>query len=495
MRYVLGIDIGSYSSKGVLLDSDGRILATVQRKHQMGIPGPGRAEHDAQSDWWEGFIELAQRLLAQTGINPADIAAVGCSGIGPCVLPVDDAGRPLRKAILYGVDTRAQAEIAELNTLLGEETVLARCGNALTTQSVGPKIRWLAKNEPEVYRKTDKIVGCSSYLIYQLTGRWVIDHYSASCYTPCYDLANGRWNDEMTRRICPPEWLPEIIWSSEIAGHISLAAAKITGLTAGTPVIAGTIDSASEAVSVGVQNAGDVMVMYGTTAFFIQVKQQLDIDARYWSAPYVFPHTWSAMGGLATGGAITQWLVQGIIRPPQEADAFALLTQEAMQSPAGANGLLVLPYFSGERTPINDPNAKGMFFGLTLAHTRGDLFRAVLEGIGHAVRHNLDTFAEKEAAKTLYAVGGGVKNPVWMQAVCDIANVEQQVRQYTVGAALGSAFLAGIGANIFTRRDIDRINPLSHCLKPQDANKAVYERDHQLYLSLYQRTKDIMARL
>jgi xylulokinase len=492
MRYLLGVDIGSYSSKGVLLDEEGRITATAQRRHEMRIPGPGLAEHDAETDWWSGFCELSRQLISQSGVDPADIAAVGCSGIGPCVLPIGEDNEPLRSAILYGIDTRAQVEIEELNEELGERRIFEQCGNALSSQSVGPKIRWLEKNEPEIYARTRKIVGCSSYLVFKLTGRWVVDHYGASCYTPCYDLASLGWNTATTSPICPVEWLPEIVWTSEIAGTIHDAAAAATGLRPGTPVIAGTIDSASEAVSVGVQSPGDLMIMYGTTAFFIQVNRTLSIDPRCWAAPFLFPGTWSTMGGLATAGALTHWFRDNVAGKPDDEGFFGSIAEEAMASPPGANDLLVLPYFSGERTPINDPLAKGVFFGLTLAHSRGDLYRAMIEGIGHAVRHNLETFAEIEPRRFVYAVGGGVQNRLWIQSVSDIAKVEQRVRRHTVGAALGSAFLAGLGIGVFERQDIETINPVDSAVKSNRDHSTVYDRHHAMYLRLYENTKGLM---
>lgn len=495
MRYLLGVDIGSYSSKGVLLDEAGTIVATAQRRHEMRIPAPGLAEHDAEADWWAGFCTLSQSLLVQSGIDPAAIAAVGCSGIGPCMLPIGANGRPLRPAILYGVDTRARHEINVLNAELGERVIFERCGNALTTQSIGPKIRWLQNNEPEVFAKTKKIATCSTYQIYRLTGRWVIDHYSASSCTPCYDLHELRWNEDMIHAICPADWLPDIAWSSDVIGQVDTRGARETGLAVGTPVVAGTIDSASEAVSVGVQNPGDLMIMYGTTAFFIQVNGNRRMDPRYWAAPFLFPDTWCVMGGLSTSGALTHWLGRQIFNLPDEDATFAAMAQEAERSPAGANGLIVLPFFSGERTPINNPNARGMIFGLTLAHTRADLYRATIEGIGHAVRHNLDTFAEGGLPSTVYAVGGGVKNALWMQAVSDIAKTDQHICRHTSGAAFGSAFLAGLGVQIFNRQSITRINPIETRVSPRPANHHRYERDHKIYLRLYAQTKDLMSEL
>ncbi len=495
MRYLLGIDIGSYSSKGVLLDEVGSIVATAQRRHAMRVPGPGRAEHDAEADWWSGFRELSRTLLADSGVPPERIAAVGCSGIGPCMLPVDAAGRPLRPAVLYGVDTRARQEILDLNAELGAEKIFAHCGNALTTQSVGPKIRWLQKHEPDVFARTARIVTCSTYLTHRLTGRWVVDHYTAACFTPCYDLRGRRWNPELTGPICPPAWLPELAWSSDVVGVVTPAAAAETGLAVGTPVVAGTVDAASEALSVGVFRPGDLMIMYGTTVFFIEVVPTAQADPRYWAGPYLFPDTWSIMGGLATSGALTHWWRSKIFDLPDTEEVFADLATAAARSPAGADGLIVLPFFSGERTPINDPTARGMVFGLTLAHTRADLYRATIEGIGHAVRHNLDTFAEACRAETVYAVGGGAQNPLWIQAVSDISGVSQRLRRHTTGAALGSALLAGIGVGLIARTDIDSLNPVIRTIEPNISNRAGYDRDHGIFLDLYARTKPHMRSL
>ena len=495
MRHLLGIDIGSYSSKGVLLDEAGALVATAQRRHEMRIPAPGRAEHDAEADWWGGFCALSRRLIIESGIAPESIAAVGCSGIGPCMLPVDAEGQPLRPAVLYGVDTRARQEIAELDAELGAAEIFARCGNALTTQSVGPKVRWLQRHEPAIFARTAKIATCSTFLTHRLTGRWVMDHYTASCFTPFYTLREHRWNPAMIRPICPPEWLPELAWSGEVIGAVTPTAAGATGLAAGTPVVAGTVDAASEALSVGVARPGDLMIMYGTTVFFIGVVPEAQADPRHWSGPYLFPDSWSVMGGLATSGALTHWWRDRIFGLRDSDRAFTDLADAAAGSPPGANGLIVLPFFSGERTPINDPTARGVVFGLTLAHDRADLYRATIEGIGHAVRHNLDTFAERSRLGSVYAVGGGAQNALWMQAVSDIAGVTQRVRRHTTGAALGSALLAGIGTGLFAASDIEHFNPVEREIVPHGPNRAVYDRDHALYLDLYANTRMQMRAL
>lgn len=493
--YLLGVDIGSYSAKGVLLSESGEIVATSTHAHEMRVPGPGLAEHDADADWWGGFCAVTKQLLQETGIDPKKIASVGCSGIGPCMLPVDANGKALRPAVLYGIDTRAKEEITELTNRYGADFILRHSGMALTTQAVGPKMLWLARHEPGIMAQATRIVGCPTYLVQRLTGVCVVDHYGAANYAPFYDVEKLCWDTDLTREVCDPNLLPEARWTSEIAGHIHTNAAKETGLSEGTPVIVGTVDAAAEATSVGVLSHGDLMVMYGTSIFFIEVVPALHRDARHWSAPYLFPNTWAAMGGVSTGGALTHWFRREIAQLQDRDAGFASLQEQAAQSPPGANGLIALPYFSGERTPINDPNARGMMFGLNLTHQRADLYRALLEGVGHATRHNLDMFDEVYPTRAIYAVGGGVNNSLWIQSSVDIANKPQRVRRHTVGAAMGSAFLAGIGVGMFKANDIERINPVEREIKPQNTLRRLYDRDHKIFKQLYESTKSLMQNL
>lgn len=261
MSYTLGVDIGTYEAKACLVDGAGRVIAEASRRHDMQIPEPGWAEHDAEKDWWQGFVTLTRQILAETGIDPREIKGIGCSGIGPCMLPVDAKGRPLMNAVLYGVDTRAAQEIEELTEIIGEETLLRRTGNSLTSQSVGPKILWLKRRRPKLFEECRHIMNSTTYLVFKLTGEVVIDHYSAASYHPYYDIESQGWTEAYDSLIAPVSLLPRILWSTEIAGHITAAAARETGLAIDTPVIVGTIDAASEAVSVGVQNPGQMMLM------------------------------------------------------------------------------------------------------------------------------------------------------------------------------------------------------------------------------------------
>ncbi len=490
MTHTLGVDIGTFESKGVIADAGGEVVAMATRPHRMLVPQPGWAEHRPREDWWGDLVAIVRELLTTSGLEPRAIDAVATSAIGPCMLPVDAAGEPLMNAVLYGVDTRASAQIAALNAQIGEASILEACGNALTSQSVGPKILWLREQHPEVFARTARFFTSTTYLVWRLTGEYVIDHYTAANFSPLYDVRRLGWSAELAVGIVEPDRLPRACWSTEVAGRVSAVAAAETGLAEGTPVIVGTVDAVAEAVSVGVQAPGDMMLMYGSTIFIIEVTDRPVRDPRLWYAPWLVAGSHASMAGLATSGTLTRWFRDELAR---DAD-FAELVAEAEASPRGAKGLLCLPHFSGERTPIHDPQAKGAFVGLDLTHTRGDLFRAVLEGIAAGTAHVMDTYRDVGAPpERVYAVGGGTQNPVWLQATSDLGGVTQLVRQRTVGAAYGDAFLAAVAVGTASPADIERWNPVVRTVTPERV--PAYERQYPLWKALYERTADIAHQL
>jgi xylulokinase len=496
MKHYLGIDIGTFESKGVLVDEAGRIVASAARPHKMLVPQPGWAEHRPREDWWEDVTTITRKLLADSKVAPESIRAVGTSAIGPCMLPVDGDGEPLMNGVLYGVDTRAAKEIEELTGKIGEDVLVDRCGNALTSQSTGPKILWLKRNRPEIFAKTHKVLTSTSFIVHRLTGRYVIDYYTAANTSPLYLAEKLAYSNTLSNEIIELERLPEIAWTTDIAGTVTKKAAEETGLVAGTPVIVGTIDAAAEALSVGVLDPGDMMVMYGSTIFIIMLTAKRVRDPRLWYAPWLFPGEHASMSGLATSGTLTHWFREQFARELDPANAAPALAAEAAASPAGARGLVVLPYFSGERTPIHDPQAKGVVFGLNLTHTRGDVFRAFLEGIAFGTNHIIDTYLEAGAEpRSLFSVGGGTKNKVWAQATSDVSGRRQIIREKTIGASYGDAFLAAVAVGDMKRGDIRAWNPVGSEFTPDPATADVYARQYGVYRDLYAQTRDLMRRL
>ncbi|MEL6168719.1 MAG: FGGY-family carbohydrate kinase [Pseudomonadota bacterium] len=489
MTITLGLDIGTFESKGVLVE-DGRVLALATAPHEMLVPRPGWAEHRPEEDWWADTVTIIGKLLATPGIAPTDIKAVALSAIGPCLVPTGSDGRALMNAILYGVDNRAATEVNEMTREIGEDRILATSGNALTSQAVGPKILWLKRHRPEIFAAAETLGTSTTWLVQRMTGARVIDHYTAANFAPLYDIAAQDWTTDLVPDLVDPARLPRLLWSTEIAGEVTPDAAEATGLAPGTPVTCGTIDAAAEAVSVGLRGTGDMMMMYGSTIFLITLTPDRLIDGRLWSAPWLFPGQHASMAGLATSGTLTHWFRDQFAREVPREDAFPTLAAEAHASPPGAKGLLMLPYFSGERTPIHDPNAKGTFFGLNLTHTRGDLYRALIEGIAYGTRHVTDTYAELGAPPArLLAVGGGTKNRLWLQATSDISGLDQIVAEITTGAGFGNAFLAALAIGAAKADDIDTWNPAAETIAAE--RHPAYEAAYPLFRSLYTATRDI----
>ncbi len=489
MTHTLGIDIGTFESKGVIARADGTVVATAATPHRMQVPQPGWAEHDPEADWWGDCVTLTRRLLAASGLPPSAIAGLAISAIGPCMLPVDGAGRPLMNGVLYGVDTRAGAQIAALNAAIGEDRILATCGNALTSQAVGPKILWLKQTHPDLFARTARVLTSTSFIVGRLTGEWVIDHYTAANFAPLYDVAALDWTEALAPGLIGRDRLPRLLWSTDIAGTVTRAAAEATGLAEGTPVTCGTIDAAAEAVSVGVAAPGDTMVMYGSTIFLIQVTAAPVRDPRLYYAPWLVPGLHGSMAGLSTSGTLTHWFRDHLARDLGPG-AFATLTAEAAATDKGARGLLCLPYFSGERTPIHDPLARGAFFGLNLTHGRGEMFRAVLEGIAAGTAHVFETYTQAGAPPArLRAVGGGTQNAVWMQATSDMAGLSQEICARTTGASYGDAFLAAVALGLALPDEIAAWNPVARSVAPQDV--PAYRRQYPLWKRLYTQTRDI----
>lgn len=471
---VIGVDIGTSSSKGVLVGLDGTLIRSAVREHTPARPGPGRFEMDA-SVWWNEFTALAREL---TAAGDTTVVAVGVSGMGPCVLLTDEHDTPLRPAILYGVDTRSVAQIRRIEEKLGAEEIIRRGGSALTTQAAGPKIAWVAEEEPELYGRARRLYMPSSWLVRKLTGAYVLDHHSASQCSPLYDTHAGDWYAPWAAEVAPGIELPPLRWSGEAAGVLTAEAARETGLPAGIPVTTGTVDAWAEALSVGAQHTGDLMLMYGTTMFLIHTVPQPLTSASLWGTVGALPGTRNLAGGMATSGAITNWL-RDLFADADHGE----LTRLAAESGPGANGLLMLPYFSGERTPVMDPDARGVIAGLTLSHTRGDLYRAALEATGFGVRHNIEVI---EAAggdiRRVVAVGGGTQGSLWTQIVSDITGRPQELRAVTIGASYGGALLA---AQLVSTASVDEWNPVRETVAPRASHAGRYEELYALYRRLY----------
>ncbi len=492
-RFLLGVDIGTFSSKGVLVREDGEVAAECMVEHSLDIPSPGRAEHDPEKVWWRDFLLICGDLLKKTGIEPGAIEGIGVSTISPAIVVVDGEGRALRPAILYGIDTRATEEIAELERATGTQ---------LSSQSASPKVMWIRRHEPEVWARTRWILNGSGYLNLRLTGARTIDIYDAAIFAPFFDTIKGAWSKSIAPLVAPVDMMPDPTWTSSVMGRVTREAARETGLAAGTPVITGTADAAAEAVGAGLAKPGDMMLMYGSSTFFILRTEGLMAPRGFWASRFLEKDTFVVAGGTATAGSLTRWFRDNFAGGELAAErsgggnAYAALSRLTASSPPGSRGVVVLPYFSGERTPLNDPDARGMIFGLTLGHTRADIYRAVLESVGFSIRHNIEALeAEGCRASRILAVGGGTRNPAWLRIVSDIAGIEQVVPARQIGASYGDAFLAGIGVGMFSgTSEARRWLREGETVQPDPAHRPLYDATYGLYRELYARNAELMRR-
>lgn len=487
MDLLLGIDMGTGSTKGVLVDAAGTVIASETVAHAMNLPRPGWAEVDAEGLWWREVCEIAARLTAQMPTGGV-LQAMCVSGVGPCLVLCDADLRPLRPAILYGIDTRATAEIASLTEEFGEDAILDRAGTLLSSQAVGPKLEWVYQHEPEVFASAAGWYGSNSYIAAKLTGEYVMDHHTASQCDPLYATRDFEWNQPWSRRICRNLPLPRLVWPSEVVGTVHAEAAAATGVPVGTPVVAGTVDAYSEAFSVGVRHPGDQMLMYGSTMFLVQIIDAYHSDPTLWTTAGIEHGSLALAAGTSTAGSLIGWLQTVTGGAP-----FDELMAEASRVPPGSEGLLVLPYFAGERTPVFDPQARGVLAGLTLRHGRGHLFRAAYEGISFGIRQILERFDDAHTGTRTVAVGGGLRSPVWAQAVSDITGRVQEVPEQAIGASYGDALLAAIGVGLVPpETDWTKIQ---REIKPNTETRALYDDLYGTWCELYPATKEQVHRL
>lgn len=500
--YILGVDIGTSGSTGVIIDTDLNVVESASVDHGVSNPRPGWAEHDADGIWWNDFVRITHRLLDGSGPSPEEIVGVGVSALHAAMVPLNAAGDPLRPAILYGVDTRSGKEIELLNERIGRDRIYEACGNALTFQSVGPKIHWYRRHEPELFERTETILDATSFVVSKLTGEWTMDNAIAAFFHPLYDPAELTWNDRMLAEMDLDRSLfPETGWSTEVAGEVTAEAASETGLAAGTPVIVGTGDALASQVSVGAVDPGDAIFMYGTTGVIYTTLAEQRSTPELWSFPHCLEGQYTIAGGMATSGAIVEWFRDEFggdaVDQATGKASFRTLNERAAEIDPGSEGLMILPYFSGERTPINDAAARGTVTGLTLSHTKYHVYRAILEGIGYGFRHHLETMWDAGVPiDSVRSIGGGAQSGLWRQVVSDVTGVAQEYVKDPLGSPLGGAYLAGLGTDVF-----DGLGPLrsrttvAETTEPDADTTAVYDDYYEVYRDLYPDIREQMHQL
>lgn len=501
--YFMGIDTGTYESKGVIVDEEFNIVATHAVAHGMENPKANYFEHDADKVWWHDFCEISNELLAKSKIDPKNIKAIGASALGADCLPVDKNCNPLRKAILYGIDARAVEEMEWLTDYWGEEQIKKWFGRPLCSSDVMPKILWIKNNEPEIYEKTYKFLTGSSFITAKLTGNYTVDRFlGLASFNPLYN-SDGTPNEKTCEPICRPDQLATVMNTIDIAGYVTEKAAKETGLAKGTPVIVGTDDAGAEAISTGVLQPGDMMLMFGSSLYMILCTDRLVNDNRIWREEFIIPNTFDISAGTNAAGTLTRWFRDNFYTDCLEKEketginAYELMMDGIDKISVGSDGLITLPYFAGERTPINDPFAKGMIFGLTLAHKKEHLYRSALESVGYSIAQHFKIFEEHNVKiNKIMAVGGGTKNHFWMQIISDITGKEISTAAVTIGASFGDAMMAAMGIDYFDCfADLSKLIKTGDKYIPNINNHEKYKKYQKIFDELYLVNKDLMYKL
>lgn len=503
--FFMGIDTGTYESKGIIIDNEFNVIATHTAAHGMENPKPNYFEHDADKVWWHDFCEISNALLEKSGLDSSDIISVGASALGADCLPVDENCNPLRKAILYGIDARATEEMKYLTEYYGEEQIKTWFGRPLCSSDVMPKILWIKNNEPDVYAKTHKFLTGSSFITAKLTGNYTVDRFlGLASFNPLYN-SDGTPNTETCKPICRPDQLADVMSTIDIAGYVTEKAAQETGLKVGTPVIVGTDDAGAEAISTGVLQPGDMMLMFGSSLYMILCTDKLVDDDRIWREEFIIPNTFDISAGTNAAGTLTRWYRDNIFPECLELEketetgvnAYSEMMKGIEEIPAGSDGLITLPYFAGERTPINDPLAKGVLFGLKLSHTKQHMYRSALEAVGYSIAQHFKIFEEHSVSvDKIMAVGGGTKNPQWMQMVSDITGKTIHTASITIGASFGDAMMAAMGIHYFDSfAEFSSIIKAGNTYTPNMEKHKVYQHYLEIFEELYTSTKELMHRL
>lgn len=445
MSYFLGIDSSTTATKALLMDEDGRVVSIGRSEYGFETPKPLWSEQSPES-WWLATVDAIKQALAEAEIDGASVRALGMTGQMHGLVLLDKAGEVLRPAILWN-DQRTQAECDEIRELVGRDRLISVTGNDALTGFTAPKILWVARNEPEIYENIDRVLLPKDYVRFRLTGEYAIDKAGGSG-TILFDLAARDWSSEITRDIgIDPSWLPPTFEGTAVTGGLTGEAATATGLTPGTPVVAGGGDQAANAVGVGAVSPGVIAMSLGTSGvvFASTDHPAIEPEGRLHAFCHAVPNTWHLMGVMLSAAGSLRWF-RDTVSP---GTSYQSLDAAAASVHAGANGLLFAPYLSGERTPYPDPLARGAFVGLTLRHGVGHMARSVLEGVAFGLRDSVELIASMTTLGEVRVSGGGAQSGVWLQIIADVTGLPVRVVGTAESAAHGAALLAGTGFGAF----------------------------------------------
>lgn len=494
MKYLLGIDIGTSGTKTVLFDRGGNPISSSTAEYPLYQPEIGWAEQDPQ-DWWKAVCITINQVIKDSNINPESISGIGLSGQMHGLVMLDGDGNVLRKSIIW-CDQRTAKECVEITEKVGEKRLIDITANPALTGFTASKILWVRNNEPEIYEKCRKILLPKDYIRYMLTGEFATEVSDASGMQ-LLDIKNRCWSKEVLNALdIPIEYLGDVHESIVVSGKVHKKAAEVTGLKEDTPVVGGAGDQAAGAIGNGIIKSGQISSTIGTSGVVFAHLDEPIIDekGRVHTFCHAVPGAWHMMGVTQGAGLSLKWFRDNFCTNEIEVakgmgiDPYVLMTKEAEKVPAGSRGVIYLPYLMGERTPHLNPKAKGVFFGLSAAHTKNEMLRAVIEGVSYSLLDCMEIIKDTGMNPTNVMVsGGGGKSELWRQILADMFNCKVSTNKSSEGPALGVALLAGVGTGVY--KDIDEACSIAISENsvqfPKEENSLVYKRYYEIYKKIY----------
>jgi xylulokinase len=496
-QLLLGIDVGTTGTKAALFTPDGRLRALGQAEYPIYHPRPGWAEQDPE-DWWQAVCAAVPQALAGVPGGAGQVAGVALSSQAPTMLPLNRAGQPVRPALIW-MDRRADAEAVQLGEQVGQSRLVDITGNRADPYYVAPKLLWFRTHEPERFAETAWFVQVNSYIGYKLTHELALDNVHAALLQ-LQDWRSADWSAEVCSACgVEPRQFPPVHSGWHVLGQVTTEAAEATGLLPGTPVILGTVDGAAAALEAGAVEPGIAAEMTGTSTVLLMTNASGIVEPAFIAMPHAVPGVHLLLGALATSGASLRWyrdqfgLAEASAARQLGLDSYDLLTMQAAKAEPGSSGVIFLPYMMGERSPIWHTNARGVFFGLTLATPRGALIRAILEGTAFALKHNVEVAQQAGVSfSEIRSVGGGARSALWNQIKADVLGLPILLPQTGVGAAFGAAVLAGMGLGLYpdVRHSLHDMVRIEACCEPNWQNHALYQELYQVFRGIYDNLRE-----
>jgi xylulokinase len=490
---VIGLDIGTTSTISIAVRVPDQILHMASRPVTLASPRPSWAEEDP-AQWWSNTCAVLRETIAALPEGPQSLAGLCVTGMLPAVVLLDADGKVLRPSIQQS-DGRCGEEVEGLKHEIDEAAFLQRTGNGVNQQLVAAKLRWIARHEPDVFSRIATVFGSYDYINWRLTGRRAVEQNWAleAGFT---DVATGKIADDLVALAgIPRSAVPDRTVTHEQMGTVTAEAARETGLPEGLPVFGGAADHIASALAAGIASNGDVLLKFGGAGDIVVAADKAMPDARLYLDYHLVPGLFAPNGCMASSGSALNWMAGLLVEGDSDERPHVVLDKLAGAIAAGSDGVLCLPYFLGEKTPIHDPLARGTYIGLSLGNTKGHIWRALLEGVAYGFRHHIDVLADMgHAPRRFFASDGGTKSRVWMQIMADVIGAPVQLLDNPYGSSVGAAWVAAMGTGLATEwSGISHLATQGAVIQPNAANRRVYDQGYARYRAAYVALKPVFA--